>query len=348
MKSKIILETGESIEGFRLSKSLGCKIGRIIFDTRVVGYEKVLTCPEYSDKIVCLSYPLIGNYGINYEDTETRNVFPAGLIISELSLMYSNYRAHTSFEDFLANTKICAVSGIDTQYITGKARDSGNLWGAVVPGDVDIKKTLYEIKVKKESGQEEFPHCYVPEERKGIQVAGRPEIAVLNLGLKNSEISFLESSGYGLKIVDMDEEEMYSKIASSDALYISSGPESYSLVVRICGLLRKCVGKLPVLGAGLGHLVLGILLGGEVSGSFVNHYGVNHPVVDIKTKKCIIAEQMHSFILKRETLSNEIIRYVHLNDETVEGLFDEKLKAMSVSFIPQKEQFETFFSLIKG
>ncbi len=346
-KSKIVFETGECVEGYQILNPLKEKIERVIFDTRIVGYEKTLSCPEYKDKIVCLSYPLIGNYGISYQDIETKDVFPSVLIISELSSIASNYRSNIPFADFILKTKISVISKIDTQYITKIVRDNCNLWASIVSFDADVKKVLCEIKEKKQSFSEEKVPFYVPEKRASVMGLRKHNIAVLNLGLKNTEMFHLASSGYGIKIINPADGDAKQQILSSNALYITSGPSHKILISQMSAFLTNIIGKLPVFGVGIGHLILGKALGGKIANSTVNHYGVNHPVVNLKKKNCIITEQMHSLILQREDLPEDIIETIHMHDGTVEGLFHEEMKAFSVSFIPQEEHFQRFFSLIE-
>ena len=348
MKGKIVFETGEIIEGCNLSGFRGKKIGRIIFDTRVVGYEKILTCPEYQDKLVVFSYPLIGNYGINREDLETGDVFPSAIIISEVSSVYSNFRAYSSLEDFLSGTEVAVAEGADTRQLTCRIRDNKDLWAAIVPCDGDPGNIVAEIKAKKDSAKMRVPAIPASEKTQDSPHAGKPYISVLNLGLKNSEMSFLRSSGFPLKMVVPGSEHAEEVISSAAAVYITSGPDNLATIDKARRLIEKHTGKIPLCGAGLGHIIAGMAMGGEISGVSVNHYGVNHPVFDSLTKGYLVTEQSHSLVLNADTLSAGQVRYVNLNDETVEGLYDAGMKVATVSFCPREEDFENFFSLIKG
>ena len=347
MKSKIILENGETSAGRMFSGPCTGKTGRVIFDTRVVGYEKILTCPEYRDKIACLSYPLIGNYGISYQDTETDMLYPSGLVISESSSIYSNFRADLSLAEFIEGRGMPVLYGADTQHITAMLREKPGIRGLLSNGEHDDRKMMEAINGSVLSSGYVPPPACMPEVPAVQEDLRGKVIAVINLGLKKSEMKRLSGSGMSLNVVNLSSPGAEDDISRADGLYISSGPDSMALLEDACGISERFAGKMPVFGAGLGHLVVGRLLGSSVSVSMVNHYGVNHPVVDIETGKCFITEQMHSLVLEKKSLPGKTLKYSHLNDGTPEGLYDHEMKAMSVSFIPQEKHFEAFFSLIK-
>lgn len=347
MKGKIILETGEIVESCQFFSSDEKTFGKLIFDTRVVGYEKILTCPEYKDKIVVFSYPLIGNYGINYEDLETKNIYPRGIVISESSSVFSNFRANSSLADFLSTAKVSVAIGADTQYLTRAISKNKKMWAAVVPFDITTEGIAEEILAKKEMEEKQLPNPGIEKCETCRSDAEKPYIAVLNLGLKNSEISNLGYSKYRINILTPDSSGIEDAFASSKAIYITSGTENPCTIKKCARLIEKQIGRVPVFGTGLGHLIIGTAVGGRISETVVNHYGINHPVLDIETKNCIITEQAHSLTLETAGISEDKIKYVHLNDKTLEGLYDGRMKTASVSFNPQKEHFQSFFSMIK-
>jgi len=344
MKGKLVLDDGSVLDG-ELFGSEKTVIGRLVFDTRVVGYEEVLTDPSYFKIIVCFTYPLIGNYGINYEDSLSDTGYCGGLIVNELSRIYSNFRAKVSLEEFLNEKEICMISKIDTQYITRKVRENGDIWASVVPSGEEVEI----IKKKLKEEKEKFPHSDlvkdIVDEKLFCSGTERCQIAVLNLGVNKKEISSLESTGYSIKVFSL--ESSYEKIIkNSSALYVSSGPESFPVLKYGSEFVKNFIGKIPVFGAGLGHLIIGIALGGKISANVVNHYGANQPVKEIKSKKSFMTEQSHSFILNKESTAGKIGCF-NLNDGTVEGLESDELKVFSVSFKPQDFHFKKFFQMIK-
>jgi len=343
MKSIIVLETGEVFEGTLLSGD-GIRTGKLIFDTRVVGYEKILTSPEYSGRIVCFTYPLIGNYGINYEDIESDEIFPSALIISEYSGIYSNFRAKCSMEDFLRNKGVSIIGGIDTQYLTTLIRERKGIRAAVAPGDLQITKILSEIKNAKNSNC--LPIKGI-EEKHTVLKNDKPYISVINLGVKKSELEMLKNPEFDLLFLSPCSPGIEDAIANSSGIYVTSGPENLSLIETTASVIKKFVGKIPVFGAGTGHLVTGIASGGKIADSVLNHYGINHPVADMKDDRCYITEQSHSLMLEKGSVSNSI-RFVNINDETVEGQHDSSIEILSTSFLPTSSIFKEFISLVKG
>jgi len=343
MKGKLVLETGEVFQGILVS---GKEIvtGRLIFDTRIVGYEKVLTSPEYSGKIVCFTYPLIGNYGINHADTETDRIFPSGIIISEYSEIYSNFRAECSLKDFLEGKRISAIEGIDTQNLTVRIRENICIRAAVVPADAQLSEVLKEIRDSKNKNLQENVH-----KREVIHPAiksSKPYIAVFDLGLKQSELKMLKTSGFDLSFLNPDSTGAAEIIASAGGIYVTSGNEDITAIEKTVSLIKTILGKIPVFGAGLGHIIAGISAGCTISGNTVNHYGINQPVLDREEKKCYITEQSHSLILEKNSVPG-IIRYINVNDNTVEGLSDRDKKIISTAFQPMENNFNEFFSMVK-
>lgn len=345
MKGKIVLETGEVFEGNIVCGS-GIMAGKLVFDTRVVGYEKVLTSPEYSGKIVCFTYPLIGNYGVCNEDTETDRVFPPGIIICEYSEIYSNFRAECSLKDFLNGKPASLIEGIDTQNITERTRENRNLWAAVAPADAGVNGVLKEIRDCK-NGNGKEPVYKGRKEKQPVVKKGERYAAVLDLGLKKSELAMLGTSGLELAVLTPDESGVAEIMASAAGIYVSSGIEDVKTIEKTAELIKTVLGRVPLFAAGLGHVITGLSCGGAISGETVNHYGVNQPVLDRKEKKCYITEQAHSLILEKNSVSG-ITRYVNVNDGTVEGLEDRDKKIITTSFQPAENNFREFFSMIKG
>ncbi len=340
MKGKIVLETGEVLEGI-LILGEGIKTGMLVFDTRVVGYEKVLTSPEYSGKIVCFTYPLIGNYGINYEDMETEEIFPSAVIISEYSEIYSNFRAKCSLADFCKDKSMSILEGPDTQYLTSTVREHKGIKAGIAPADTGTEKVLKEIK--KNAGNT----CAGIKAKQDILKTGRPYIAVINLGAKKSETSALKNSEFDWIFFQPGSPESSEILGGASGIYVTSGPENLSVIEDAASLIKKHLGKVPVFGAGTGHIAAGVASGRKISGSVLNHFGINHPVADTKENKCYITEQCHSLSLEQKT-AGKTARFVNINDDTEEGQFDEEMRMMSTGFLPQDVNFREFFSLIKG
>jgi carbamoyl-phosphate synthase small subunit len=343
MKGKLILETGESFTGTFISNNSPVT-GMLVFDTRVVGYEKVLTSPEYSGKIVCLTYPLIGNYGINYEDTETESIFPSGMVISENSEIHSNFRADCSLNDFLKGKRLPSIEGVDTQKITTLIRENNGIWAAIVSEDTDLSDGLKHIKDSKNKPSHKSP--YKKKDESSVPESGRPYIAVFDIGLKKSEMELLKTSGYEISVLVPGSPGIKEIIASAAGIYVSSGSENMEVIETTAEIIKTVLGKIPVFGIGTGHISVGLSIGGKLSGKVVNHYGVNQPVVDRRYKKYYITEQAHSLILEEDSLTN-MVRYINVNDGSVEGLEDRDKKVTSTAFQPMENIFKEFLEMVK-
>lgn len=344
MKGKIVLETGQVFEGNIISGS-GTVAGKLIFDTRVVGYEKVLTSPEYAGKLVCFTYPLIGNYGICREDTETGMIYPSGIIISEYSEVYSNFRAECSLKEFLKGRQVVMIEGIDTQNLTEILRGNSGIWAGIAPWSAGLNSVLKHIDKYKYNNSGTSFKKYTGE-KNSFPKKDRPYLAVLNLGLKKSETAMLKDAGLESIIVDSDFPNADGILKSAAGIYVSSGSEDLRVIEKSAGLLKNILGNVPVFASVSGHLAVGLACGAEVSKGNVNHYGVNQPVMDAKNRKCHITEQAHSLVLNKGSVSR-IIRYVNINDQTVEGLEDREKKVFTAAFQITKDNFKEFFTIIK-
>lgn len=338
MKGKLVFENGDIFEG-EIFIDGGIKSGMVVFDTRVVGYEKVLTSPEYSGKIVCFTYPLIGNYGINYEDIETDEIYPSGIIISEYSRIYSNFRAKCSMEEFLKGKGVTVLEGLDTQFITEKIRNNKGMKGVIAPFETDEKEIFKKIK-------EETKISILSEEKDVLTKDTSSYIAVLNKA-KKSEISLLEASKMKLLFLNGFSNTVREVISRAKGIYLSSTVEDINFIKKTAEIVKEFIGTIPVFGVGAGHLAIALAMGREIAEEKVNHYGTNHPVRDIKTGKKYITEQSHSLVLK-ETSVKDIIKFVNITDDSVEGLADSDKKVISLAFQPQKEFIKEFFTLMKG
>ncbi|MCM8830300.1 MAG: hypothetical protein NC824_04810, partial [Candidatus Omnitrophica bacterium] len=281
-------------------------------------------------KIVCFTYPLIGNYGINYEDIETDMVFPAGIIISEYSEIYSNFRARCSLKEFLKGKDITVIEGLDTQLITEIIRDNKGMKGTISPFSSDEKEIFSRMKKDTEIS--------IPVEKDVFLKKGVPYIAVLNK-IKKSEVSLLKS--FGIQIIFLSDTcpEVKDVLSMAKMIYLSSSFEDINSIKRTAEIIKEFIGKIPVFGTGAGHLAVAIAMGGRMADEKVNHYGVNHPVRDIITGKKYITEQAHSLIVESVSIKN-MTRFINITDASVEGIADRDSKIISTTFQPKKEFIE--------
>ncbi len=346
MKGKIVLENGEVFEGGIICGGAAVT-GRLVFDTRVVGYEKVLTSPEYAGKIVCFTYPLVGNYGVCAEDIESDTIYPAGVIISEYSEIHSNFRAECSLKDFLKNSGVTLICGADTQYIAATVRENPSMRAVITPASSGINSAMKLMGSSGDNSAEKKISAPGTVEKRPAPIKNKRFLAVIDLGLKKSERAFLDSSGIELVLIGEGGLQTSGAILrSATGIYISSGREDIRTIENTAALLSTALGKIPVFGTGLGHIIAGVALGATVSCRNVNHYGINQPVSDIKGRKYFITEQAHSLVLDKDSVSR-ILKYVNVNDASVEGLEDKGKKLLTTAFNPAEEDFRSFLTMIK-
>ncbi len=335
MKGILYLEDGKVFKGklFGYSQKIS---GELIFDTRVVGYQEVITDPSYLGKIVLFTYPLIGNYGINPEDSLSEKSRVSGIVVKEISKIYSNFRAKEGLPEFMKKNKITGISNIDTQEITHYLRNKGSQSAGISPDGSSIKELIKDLKGIPRKDLVKEATCSKPY----FLEKGDKRVSVLDLGIRKSDLNLLLSPGFSLKVfpANTSSKEL---LQDSSGLFISSGPGSPESISHTLRSVKESLGKIPIFAFGLGHLVLGLALGGKISKLKAGHFGVNQPVREIKTNKLSITSQSHNFVLNNEFSDKRVkITYLNLNDGTVEGIEAPELKAFSLQFSPSLHHFE--------
>jgi len=356
MKAKLALEDGTIWEGFNFGAS-GESYGEVVFNTSMVGYQEILTDPSYKGQIVTMTCPLIGNYGINAEDVESRKPFVEGFIVKELSGIPSNWRSQKSLDKYLKDNNIIGLEGIDTRALTKHIRLQGAMKAVISIKDLDndslIKKAresdsligkdlVKEVTCKK-------PHIW--------NNKGKYKVVVLDCGVKfnilrelannNCKVISLPAKTYAKTILDM----------KPDGLLLSNGPGDPEGVPYVVETVKRLLGKVPIFGICLGQQMLGLALGGKTYKLKFGHHGANHPVKDLKTGKIYITVQNHGFCVDIDSLKKEDIEITHvnLNDKTLEGIRHKKLPIFSVQFHPEagpgpndaKYLFKEFIDLMR-
>jgi len=367
-KALLMLEDGTHFWGYSFT-GRGETFGEVVFNTGMTGYQEILTDPSYHGQIVTMTYPLIGNYGINTEDMESEGIHVAGFVVREYQPFYSNWRACKSLGEWLKENNILAIEGIDTRALTRHLRIHGAMKGGITTEELDPKKFLEKVKaspdyvgrdlVKYVTCDEVFYYGKNGKEKgvKKFKGEGKYKIAVIDCGLKLNQLRIFSSLGVECLVFPayVSAEEILSH--SPDGVFVSNGPGDPAALKPIVSTVRSLLGKVPMFGICLGHQIIGQALGASTFKLKFGHRGINHPVLNLFNKRVEITSQNHGFCVKKEELPKEaIVTHINLNDETLEGIFVPDLKVMSVQYHPENAPgphdsvylFESFLRLVEG
>ncbi|MCT4595164.1 MAG: glutamine-hydrolyzing carbamoyl-phosphate synthase small subunit [Anaeromicrobium sp.] len=329
MKAKLILENGIVLEG----KAFGYlkeSVGEVVFNTGMTGYQEVLTDPSYYGQIVTMTYPLIGNYGINLEDMQSNSPKVKGFIVREQCDYPNNYRCEIKLDDYLKTNKIIGIEGIDTRYLTKILRSSGTMRGIIALRELSESQ----IKNKLENfSNKEAVNNVTTKEAYTIDGNGK-HVAIWDFGIKQNIIdSFLERD---CKVTVFPAHAKGEDIlkTNADYVFLSNGPGDPEDLTDIIENIKKVIGKMPIIGICLGHQLLALCLGGKTSKLKFGHRGCNHPVKDLEENKVYITSQNHGYYVSKLP-ENMKITHVSLNDNTIEGMRHEFLPIFSVQFHPE-------------
>lgn len=321
MKAYLILENGERFEGEQFGAQ-GDAMGEVIFNTCMTGYQEMLTDPANKGLLVAMTYPLLGNYGVNGEDDEAEQTAARGLIVREYCEKPSNFRSTGTLDAYLKAHNIVGISGVDTRRLTRALRDSGAVKAVITTNKDIVFDTIGDCAIEPNTAYGKQYH-----------VAGSgKKVAMVDFGARRSFVAQLSARGYDVTVFPSD--ITVDALAGYDGVVLSGGPgnpQDYAAGIALAKALLA--GKAPVLGVGLGHQLLALASGGAVAHLPHGHHGVNHPVLDKATGRTYLTWQNHGWTVRADSLPAEQITYVNLNDQSVEGaLFAPH--AMGVQFHP--------------
>lgn len=335
---QLVLEDGAVYEGESIGIS-GEVIGPVVIDRRVVGYQEIMTDPANAGKIMCLTYPLIGNYGISEKFNESERAWIKSLVIKEKSKIYSNWQATTSLDEFLKKEKIVALAEVDTRTLGVKIRDDGEMLGIVSTEKLSVEELLKKIEdFKNKKEKNSFLPQISVEKIKKIQ-EGRPRIVVIDLGIPRSFLEQVSALGCEIVLVPYNSESQGLLGLNPDGIIISNGPEDDPALQEVVSTVKQLLGKIPLLGISTGHEIICAALGGKIIRLKAGHRGVNYPIRRVKNLEGggEITVQNHSLIVEEKSLTkkNEVeIVERNLNDDSIEKIVSKKWKFISIQYYP--------------
>ncbi len=356
MDAILALEDGTIFKGKSFAAE-GERSGEVVFNTSMSGYQEIITDPSYKGQIVVMTYPLIGNYGINPEDVESCKPFIEGFVVKEYSKIASNWRSRQSLGEYLKENNIVGIEGVDTRSLTLHIRQKGAMKAVLSTLDTDEKSLIKKAKdsrglVGRDLVKEVI--CGRPYE---WNAAGKLKVVAVDCGVKLNMLRLLEKRGCRVNVVPATASSKEILAMKPDGLLLSNGPGDPAALPYIVGTVKELLGKLPIFGICLGHQMLGLALGGKTYKLKFGHHGANQPVKDMKTGKVAITVQNHGFCVDMDSLNKKEIELTHvnLNDHTAEGLRHKKLPAFSVQFHPESSAgphdaeylFDEFIEMMK-
>ncbi|MGC1454476.1 MAG: glutamine-hydrolyzing carbamoyl-phosphate synthase small subunit [Nitrospirota bacterium] len=347
-KAVLALADGMVFEGHSFGAE-GEASGEVVFNTSMTGYQEILTDPSYKGQIVTMTYPQIGNYGVNDEDVESARPYAEGFVVKEYLDFPSNWRAKKSLNEYLRENGIVGIQGIDTRALTRHLRDFGAQPGVITTkaikpesvvasaralpkmGGLDLVKEVTCAKAYTwDQGDWDLKTGY------GGKASSRYLVVAYDYGIKRNILRLLTSAGCDVTVVPatMSAEEVLAM--NPDGVFLSNGPGDPEPVIYAIENIKKLLGKKPIFGICLGQQLFGLALGGRTYKLKFGHHGGNQPIMDLETRKVEIAAENHGFAVDMETVKDQVVMtHVNLNDNTCEGFQHKSLPAFSVQYHPE-------------
>ena len=353
----LYLETGEIFEGKSIGFD-GVNVGELVFNTSMVGYQEILTDPSYAGQIITMTYPLIGNYGINKSYSESEGVQARGFVVKKVSDIDSNFMTEGTIQEFLINNKVVAIEGVDTRDITRNIRDKGVVKSIISSKEL-LSNEVMDLFNNFKDISDIAKDVTVSEKKviKGENENG-PKVGILDVGVKQNIVRNLIKRSREVIIYPMSTNTDEIIRDEVDGIHISNGPGDPAVHTEVIKTIAELVEIMPVFGICFGHQLLSLAMGAKTYKMTFGHRGGNHGVKNIKTNKSFICSQNHGYAVDSESLKNTKLEpyYLNLNDETVEGVIHTEKHAFSVQFHPESAPgpndtefiFDDFIKMING
>lgn len=350
MKAQLILENGMVFEG----KAFGYlkeTIGEVVFNTGMTGYQEILTDPSYYGQMVVMTYPLIGNYGINLEDMESHKAHVRALIVREKSDYPNNFRCELTLDGYLKSQKVIGLEGIDTRALTRVLRDHGTMRAIIAVREL----TPSQIKLKIDAFNNQTAVSEVTTKETYVIKGDKTHIAVIDCGIKSNILRSFEAKGCKLSVFPASATAEEILAVKPDGIFLSNGPADPKDVPETVATVKALVGKKPITAICLGHQLLCLALGGNTAKLKFGHHGCNHPVKDFITNRVYITSQNHNYYVE-QLPEGAVVTHTNMNDQTVEGMYFKDLDIYSVQFHPEAcpgptdtaHIFDEFITVMQG
>ncbi|MCB2203762.1 glutamine-hydrolyzing carbamoyl-phosphate synthase small subunit [bacterium] len=352
----LVLQDGTVYHGTAFGH-VGETQGEVCFNTGMTGYQEILTDPSYCGQIVTMTYPHIGNYGVNEDDVESGRIQVAGFVVRDGCDIPSNHRATSSLPEYLDRQGIVGIQGIDTRALTRKLRSDGAMNGVISSSGIAVEELLKRVQELPSMAGQDLARIVSCGEAWHWPSSDpkRYRVVAMDFGIKHNILRLLESHGCDVTVVPAQSSSEEILAMNPDGIFLSNGPGDPDAVAYGIETVRQLLGKKPMFGICLGHQLLALALGGSTYKMKFGHRGVNHPVKNLKSGKVEITSQNHGFAVDPDSLPTGVeITHWNLNDNTLEGFRASEHNAFSVQYHPEASPgphdsrylFEQFNSLM--
>ena len=337
--ARLILEDGTVYEGESFG-STETSIGEVVFNTSLTGYQEIATDPSYRFQIVVMTYPHIGNYGVEAIVAQSVKPQVAGFVVRDAIAEPSSARSEMSIGDYFANNRIAAIAGLDTRALTRKIRTEGAMRGMITTEERPVEELLAEVRRAPSMSGLDLVHRVSTESSFAFDEHPRQtlrRVAVYDFGVKRDILRHLVEQGCAVRVFPAKTPASEILAENFDGVLLSNGPGDPEPVTYAQENIRQLIGRLPIFGICLGHQLLGLALGGHTYKLKFGHRGGNHPVKDLRTGRVEITAQNHGFSVDPDSLRDKDVEFTHinLNDQTLEGFRHRTAPVVAVQYHPE-------------